>query len=335
MKILVTGGAGYIGSHIVQCLGQVGHELIIVDDLSTGHASAVVHGDLLIADIGDQIAMDRLFAEHHFDACIHTSASISVPESVQRPAVYYRNNANKSIALIERCARAGVEYFIYSSTAAVYGSGLPGHGGRFDERDPTLPVNPYGRSKLVGEWALADIAAVSDMRYVVLRYFNVAGVDPDRTVGLRAGHASHLIKATAACALGQSGPLRVFGTDYPTDDGTCVRDYVHVHDLAHAHSAALAYLHGGGSSITLNCGSGQGHSVRDVISVMRRVSKVDFASEDAPRRAGDPPVLIARAERILRVLDWRPRFADLALISSSTLEWEKRTARSTRQVRAS
>ena len=323
MKVLVTGAAGYVGSHIVKRLGAAGIEIVGVDDLSTGRAEAVLYGQLIVGDVGDRELMTRVFAEHRFDACVHTSASISVGESVRDPLLYYTNNSARTIELIERCARAGVHRFVYSSTAAVYGAG---GAGEFDERAPTAPINPYGRSKLVGEWALRDVAAATALRYVTLRYFNVAGADPDGELGPSEAHGGHIVKAAAACAAGRRDRLQIFGTDYETPDGTCVRDYVHVDDLARAHLAALRYLVRGEESVTLNCGYGRGYSVREVVEAMREVSSVRFRVEDAPRRCGDPPRLVARADAIRRVLDWKPRHEGLAPLLRSALNWERQLA---------
>jgi len=323
LKVLVTGAAGYVGSHIVKCLGAAGVEIVGVDDLSTGRAEAVLCGELIIGDIGDRALMDRVFAEHRFDACVHTSASISVAESVGDPLRYYSNNSARTIELVERCARAQVHRFVYSSTAAVYGAG---GSGEFDERAPTAPINPYGRSKLIGEWALRDVAAATALRYVTLRYFNVAGADPDGELGPSEAHGGHIVKAAAACAAGRRERLQIFGTDYETPDGTCVRDYVHVDDLARAHLAALRYLARGDASATLNCGYGRGYSVREVAQAMREVSNVHFRVEDAPRRPGDPPRLVARADAIRRVLRWEPHHEGIEPLLRSALSWERRLA---------
>ena len=322
--ILVTGGAGYIGSHVARQLGERGERLVTLDNLSTGFRGAVLHGDFVQGDTGDAGLVARLLAEHGVDTVMHFAAHIQVPESVANPLKYYRNNTANTRTLLECCAGAGVRQFVFSSTAAVYG--IPDSGAA-DEEAPTAPINPYGWSKLMSEWMLRDIAAVSPLRYVALRYFNVAGADPGGRIGQSTPEATHLIKVACEHVVGKRPQVSIFGTDYETTDGTCVRDYIHVEDLAAAHLQALDYLRGGGPSATLNCGYGRGFSVRDVLGEVERVAGSRLNIVEAGRRAGDPPQLIAVAERIRRTLGWTPRYHDLAGIVGTALAWEKRLLR--------
>src|SRR6266852_641404 len=286
MSILVTGGAGYIGSHMVHSLLESGERVVVLDNLSTGFKWAIPRGvALVIGESGDDALVSRLIAEREVSAIIHFAASIVVPDSMSDPLGYYRNNTVNSRSLIECAARSGVKQFIFSSTAAVYGNPVKVP---ISEADAVAPMSPYGSSKLMTEIMLRDAAIAHGLDYVILRYFNVAGADPSLRTGQSTRGATHLIKVAVETALGRRAKMQVFGTDYPTADGTCVRDYIHVTDLVHAHSDALRYLRGGGASTTLNCGYGRGFSVLDVIETVKRVSGVDFAVEVAPRRAGDP-----------------------------------------------
>jgi UDP-glucose 4-epimerase len=322
MGVLVTGGAGYIGSHMVLELLDAGEQVIVIDNLSTGFRWAVPgEVEFVEGDIGDQALLRRLLSSHAIDAIVHFAGSIVVPESVADPLGYYLNNTCKSRALIASAVEAGVPHFIFSSSAAVYG--MP-------EENPVKedaklePISPYGTSKLVTEWMLRDTATAHALRYVALRYFNVAGADPKGRSGQSTAHATHLIKVASEAALGQRPYLEVFGTDYPTTDGTCIRDYIHVTDLARAHLDALRYLRAGGKSDVFNCGYGRGFSVLDVIGAVKRVSQSDFPVRMAPRRPGDPAAIVAEAGRIGKVLGWQPRLDDLDTIVGHALSWEKR-----------
>jgi UDP-glucose 4-epimerase len=321
MTVLVTGGAGYIGSHMVRELADAGESVVVLDNLSTGHRWAVPDGvPLVIGETGDQPLVTKLIREHEVEAIIHFAASIVVPDSVRDPLSYYRNNTANSRSLIECAIKNGVGKFIFSSTAAVYGnpSSSP-----IDETAPTLPISPYGWSKLMTEIMLRDASAAHGLPHVIFRYFNVAGADPDCRTGQSSPNATHLIKVAAETALGLRPKLQVFGTDYPTPDGTCIRDYIHVADLARAHSDALRHLRSGGTSLTFNCGYGHGFSVLEVIETVKRVSGVDFEVEYAPRRPGDPAQLVASSEKVRATLGWKPRFDDLSTIVSHALAWEK------------
>ena len=324
MTVLVTGGAGYIGSHMVLALHDRGERPVVLDNLSTGFAWAVPEGvELVVGDMGDAGLVGAVIERHGIREIAHFAAKIVVPDSVADPLGYYENNTSKSRTLLETAVRHGVERMIFSSTAAVYGdvSGEP-----VGETTLPAPVSPYGRSKLMTEWMLADTSVAHGLRYVALRYFNVAGADPGGRVGQSTPAATHLIKVAAQAALGQRPRLDVYGTDYPTPDGSCLRDYIHVSDLADAHLVALDHLRGGGESLTLNCGYGRGYSVLEVIEVMKRVSGVDFPVALSPRRAGDPAAIVARAERIRTELGWTPKRDDLEGIVRSALDWEKHLA---------
>jgi UDP-glucose 4-epimerase len=324
MTILVTGGAGYIGSHMVHALVDGGESVAVLDNLSTGFNWAVPPGvPLVVGETGDQALVTALIAEHGVDAIIHFAASIVVPDSVANPLEYYRNNTVNSRAMIETAVRTGVRYLIFSSTAAVYGNPLriPIH-----EDDATVPMSPYGSSKLMTEIMLRDAGAAHGLNYLILRYFNVAGADPLLRTGQSTKGATHLIKVAAETALGLRPAMEVFGTDYETPDGTCIRDYIHVSDLVRAHADALRHLRGGGASVTLNCGYGHGFSVREVIDTVKRVAGVDFKVKSSGRRPGDPAAIIADAGRIRALLSWAPQFDDLETIVEHALKWEHRRA---------
>jgi UDP-glucose 4-epimerase len=322
MTVLVTGGAGYIGSHMVHALADVGERVVVLDNLSTGFDWAIPQGvALIVGETGDQALVDRLIAQHTVNAIVHFAASIVVPESVSDPLRYYRNNTVHSRALIESAVRGGVNHFIFSSTAAVYGdpARVP-----VSENDATQPVSPYGSSKLMTEIMLRDAGHAHDLRYVILRYFNVAGADPLLRTGQSTQGATHLIKVAVETALGRRPKMAVFGTDYATPDGTCIRDYIHVADLVIAHSDALAYLRQGGASQTLNCGYGHGFSVLEVIDAVKQLAGTDFRVEPAARRPGDPARIVAASDRIRSVLGWKPQFDNLTTIVSHALGWERK-----------
>jgi UDP-glucose 4-epimerase len=321
MRVLVTGGAGYIGSHVVKGLRAAGHRVVVYDNLSSGHAWAVQGCELVVGDLAAREQLAALFAARRFDAVLHFAAHIWVHESVRDPAKYYRNNVANALNLFELAARHGVAQLVFSSTAAVYGQ--PDLA-LIDEAAPLAPINPYGASKMMAERMLADIATADGLRYAILRYFNVAGADPEGRIGEATPDNHHLIKVACETALGRRPAMRLNGTDYPTPDGTCIRDYIHVEDLAQAHIDALDHLGKGGASTVLNCGYGHGLSVRAVIDAVRRISGVDFPVTEGPRRPGDPAMLVADNTRIRRVLGWQPRFDDLELIVGSAWAWEQR-----------
>jgi UDP-glucose 4-epimerase len=319
--VLVTGGAGYIGSHVVLQLRERGENVIVLDSLVTGFRQAVLDTPLVVGDVGDRELVGRLLREHGIDTVLHFAAHTIVPESVRNPLKYYGNNTCSTRSLLQSCAEAGVKHFVFSSTAAVYGVLATGYA---SEDTPTAPINPYGTSKLMSEWMLRDLSFATGLRHVVLRYFNVAGSDPQGRVGQSTRDATLLIKVAAEAAVGKRPGLSMFGTDYPTPDGTGVRDYIHVTDLATAHLDALRYLRDGGASTTLNCGYGHGYSVREVLQSVERVSGGRIAVREEPRREGDPPVLVARADRVKALLGWTPALDDLDQIVRSSLEWEKK-----------
>jgi UDP-glucose 4-epimerase len=319
--ILVTGGAGYIGSHVVLQLVAAGEQVIVLDNLSTGFENAVIGAELVTGDTGDQELVGRILREHDIDAVMHFAAHTIVPESVADPLKYYRNNTCNTRNLLNACSDAGLRHFIFSSTAAVYG--IPDDP-LADEQTRLAPINPYGTSKLMSEWMLRDLSAASAMTHVALRYFNVAGSDPQGRIGQSTRQATLLIKVACEAAVGKRDHVAIFGTDYPTPDGTGIRDYIHVDDLADAHIRALEYLRAGGESTTLNCGYGHGYSVREVLDTVARVDGNPLKIHEEPRRAGDPPVLVARADRIRDVLQWTPQHDDLEFIVRTSLEWERK-----------
>ena len=319
-RILVTGGAGYIGSHVARQLGEMGHDLIILDNLSKGFRDAVLYGELVVGETGDRELVSELLRSHKIDSVMHFAAHTIVPESVANPLKYYANNTCSTRNLIECCVQAGIKNLVFSSTAAVYG--MP-DSGACSEETPTAPINPYGMSKLMSEHMLRDVSASSPLRHVILRYFNVAGCDPQGRIGQSTREATLLTKVACEAATGKRPGISIFGTDYPTPDGTGVRDYIHVEDLASAHLAALDYLDMGGSSATLNCGYGHGYSVREVLRMVEKVADRQLQISELPRRAGDPPNLIAIADKIRNVLQWTPRYDDLETIVRSAYQWEK------------
>jgi UDP-glucose 4-epimerase len=321
-KVLVTGGAGYIGSHTVKQLRQAGYEVVVYDNLSTGVATAVNDVELVVGSLEDTNRLAMVFALHNFDAVLHFAASISVPDSVSDPLSYYSNNTANTLNLLRQCQRFGVQKIVFSSTAAVYGQPEAMH---ITESTPPQPLNPYGSSKLMSERMIQDYSAASSMRHVILRYFNVAGADMSGTLGQNNPKASHLIKVTCDAALGRREAVNIFGTDFDTPDGTGIRDYIHVEDLARAHVDALRYLAEGGASEIFNCGYGQGYSVREVIEMVKKISGRDFKVIESDRRAGDPAAVVAVSKKIREVLGWQPQYNDLEMIVASSYGWEKRS----------
>ncbi|MGO9514249.1 MAG: UDP-glucose 4-epimerase GalE [Steroidobacteraceae bacterium] len=322
--ILVTGGAGYIGSHVVRQLGEAGERIVVLDNLGKGFRQAVTAGELIVGDAGDYALVSRLLAEHQIDTVMHFAAHTIVPESVALPLKYYGNNTCSTRSLLQACLDNKVRNFVFSSTAAVYGMPDTGYA---DEESPTRPINAYGTSKLMSEWMLRDVAAVNPLRYVALRYFNVAGSDPKGRIGQATPGATLLTKVACEAMVGRRPHVSIFGTDYPTPDGTGVRDYLHVEDLASAHLRALDYLRADGRSVTLNVGYGHGYSVREVLAMVEAVGGKPLVIREEARRAGDPAYLVARAERIRAELGWQPRYEDLHAIVSSSLAWERKLLR--------
>ena len=321
MKILVTGGAGYIGSHVVKMLGEMGYDIVVYDNLSTGHDWAVLHGRLVVGDLADKSLLTRTVNDFSPDAVMHFAAFIQVEESVREPLKYYRNNTVNALNLLEVVQSLGVRNFIFSSTAAVYG--IP-QSNPVTEDSPFMPINPYGMSKVMVEHILRDFSMAGDLRYISLRYFNVAGADPDSRIGQAYENATHLITRALKTAKGELPRLSVFGTDYPTPDGTCIRDYIHVNDLATAHIAALEFLAKKNENRILNCGYGHGYSVREIVQTSKKVTGIDFPVEEVGRRAGDPPALIADNSRIRDELGWKPQHDDIEYIIRTAWEWERK-----------
>ncbi len=322
MTVLVTGGAGYIGSHMVLELVDAQENVVVLDDLSTGNPSVIPHNVPLIkGDVGDTQLLSNIIKDNNINAIIHFAGSIIVPESVSNPLKYYLNNTVKSRALISAAVENNVKHLIFSSTAAVYGMAQtnPIH-----ESHPLGPISPYGTSKMMTELMLQDVASAHNLSYIALRYFNVAGADPNGRSGQSTPNATHLIKVASKAVTGEFSKLQVYGTDYPTTDGTCVRDYIHVSDLAHAHKLALDYLRNGGESKVMNCGYGQGYSVLEVIDMVKRVSGVDFPVEHTEPRPGDPAELVACSQMAQQTLKWQPKLNDLNLIVKHALDWEKK-----------
>ena len=319
--VLVTGGAGYIGSHVVLQLRARGEKVVVLDNLTTGFRQSVGDTPLVIGNLADRALVARTIGEYSVGTVMHFAANTVVPESVRDPLKYYGNNTAATRNLLEACMQGGVRRLVFSSTAAVYGMPV---GGVAREDMPLAPINPYGTSKLMSEWILRDLAAVSDFRYVSLRYFNVAGSDPECRIGQATAHATLLIKVACEAIVGKRTHVSIYGTDYPTPDGTGVRDYIHVEDLARAHLDALDYLRRGAASTVLNCGYGHGYSVREVLESVQRVAGKPLSIREEPRREGDPPSLVAAAERIRSVLGWQPRLDDLDTIVRTALRWEEK-----------
>ncbi len=318
-KLLVSGGAGYIGSHVVKELGKAGYQVVVYDNLSTGAAASVLSGELVVGELNDRELLCATFEQHQFDAVLHFAASISVPESVCNPLDYYANNTRNTLNLLQCCQAFGVNKFIFSSTAAVYD---PNQDTLLTELSPTLPINPYGRSKLMSEHMIQDYSLASSLNYVILRYFNVAGADLSGQLGQSAKKAHHLIKVACDAALGRRDSVCIFGSDFPTHDGTGIRDYIHVQDLAAAHLDALAYLEGGGQSQIFNCGYGQGYSVRQVLNKVKELSGSDFTVIEHDRRVGDPAAVVACSDKIRQRIGWQPQYNNLDIIISTALQWE-------------
>jgi len=323
-SILVTGGAGYIGSHVVRQLGEAADKVVVLDNLGRGFRQAVTAGELVVGDVGDQALVSRLLVDHGIDTVMHFAAHTVVPESVAQPLKYYGNNTCATRALLQACIEHKVKNFIFSSTAAVYGMPDQGYA---DEESPTRPINAYGTSKLMSEWMLRDVAAVNPLRYVALRYFNVAGSDPEGRIGQATPGATLLTKVACEAMVGKRPHVAVFGSDYSTPDGTGVRDYLHVEDLAAAHLNALNYLRANGQSVTLNVGYGHGYSVREVLRMVEAVGGRSLTIREEARRAGDPAYLVARADRIRAELGWQPRYDDLRAIVTHALAWERKLQR--------
>lgn len=319
--VLITGGAGYIGSHVVRHLGEAGYSVVVLDNLAKGFREAVLYGTLIVGDTGNTRLVEQLLRDYSVKSVLHFAALTVVPESVANPLYYYDNNTCSTRNLLACCQAAGVKHFVFSSTAAVYGIPTEGFA---SEDSPTAPINPYGASKLMSEWMLRDLTAATNLRHVILRYFNVAGCDPETRIGQSTPDATLLIKVACEAAVGKRASISIFGTDYPTADGTGVRDYIHVEDLADAHVKALRYLEVGGDSTTLNCGYGHGYSVREVLNAVERVHGQPLPIREEPRRPGDPPTLIADARRVREVFGWEPRYDDLDVIVRTSLDWEKK-----------
>ncbi len=321
MKILLTGGAGYIGSHVLNKLGEQEHDIVVLDNLSTGRKESILYGKHVNFSIEESKRLKELFSNENFDVVFHFAGSIVVPESVTNPVMYYSNNTVNSLSIIEMCVEFGVKNLIFSSTAAIYGDSTPG--GVCDENSIISPLNPYGHSKYMTELMLESVSQAHDFNYVALRYFNVAGANIDLKIGQSTPNATHLIKMACECATGKRASMQIFGNDYATEDGTCIRDYIHVDDLASAHVLALDYLVNKKDSVSLNCGYGRGFSVFEVIDAVKRVSGVNFETRQVGRRAGDAEKLISKADKIRELLGWQPKHDELDVIVSTALEWEK------------
>ncbi len=325
MTVLVTGGAGYIGSHMALALAEAGESAVVVDNLSTGSSAFLPEGiPLFIGDAGEENLVEGVITQHRVESIIHFAGSVVVPDSIRDPLGYYRNNTMTTTNLLKTAVKCGVKRFIFSSSAAVYGNPeqVP-----VPEYAPTRPLSPYGTSKLMSELMLHDTASAHGMNFIVLRYFNVAGADPQARTGLATVGATHLLKIAVEAATGQRAKVDVFGTDYPTPDGSCIRDFIHVSDLVQAHHAALSYLREGGTSVTLNCGYGRGYSVLETIEAVRRVSGRNFAIRYAPRRPGDIVTMVADTSRIRATLDWTPQYDNLETIAAHALKWEEKLVR--------
>lgn len=320
MRILVTGGAGYIGSHVAAALTEAGYEVIVYDNLSTGHRWAVLDAHLVEGDLADSPLLSRTLEVYKPAAVMHFAASIQVEESVREPLLYYRNNVANTLNLLQAMTDNGIRDFVYSSTAAVYGipERIP-----VTEEAPLAPINPYGASKTMVERALKDLSLTGQIRYVALRYFNVAGAEIKGRLGQAYLASTHLITRALKTALGIYEKLFIYGTDYPTDDGTCVRDYIHIEDLAVAHLKALEHLEKNGSSVVLNCGYGHGYSVREVVETVKKVTGANFPVEETARRPGDPPILVADSSRLKEMTGWAPRYDDLEFIIETAWKWEQ------------
>jgi UDP-glucose 4-epimerase len=322
-KILITGGAGYIGSHVLNLLGQEdAHEIVIVDNLSTGNKKSLLYGRLEEFDICESEKLSTLMDKENFDACFHFAGSIIVPESVSKPLEYYENNTKNTFELIKLCVKHKIKNFIFSSTAAVYGDLA---GGECSEVSPTVPINPYGRTKLMTEWMLEDVSLANgdDFNFIALRYFNVAGANVEGKIGQSGPNSTHLLKIASETACGKRKEMSVFGTDYDTKDGTCIRDYIHIDDLAAAHIDGLKYLLNGGQSEIMNCGYGHGFTVKEVIAALKKVTGIDFKVKETTRRAGDAAILKSKADKIKKILGWTPKYDDLELIAKTAYDWEK------------
>jgi UDP-glucose 4-epimerase len=321
MKVLITGGAGYIGSHVVKMLGEQGHKVLVYDNLSTGHEWAILFGKLVVGDLADTTLLTDTLSGFRPDAVMHFAAHIQVEESVKEPLKYYRNNTVNALNLIEAMKTTGLQKLIFSSTAAVYG--IPGRV-PVNEEAPLKPINPYGMSKAMVESMLQDLTQATDFRYVALRYFNVAGADPEGKIGQAYKNSTHLITRALKTAKGELKKLFVYGTDYPTPDGTCIRDYIHVNDLAEVHIAALNYLTNTGQSKIFNCGYGHGYSVREIIESAKKITGIDIPTEDVDRRPGDSPCIVADNAKVKRELNWEPRYDDIDFIIRTAWEWERK-----------
>lgn len=321
MRIFITGGAGFIGSHMVAALGEKGFEVLVYDNLSTGHSDSLLYGKLVIGDLADMSLMRKILEEFRPDAVIHFAAFIQVGESVKEPLKYYANNSVNAVNLLHAMMDLGIRKFIFSSTAALYGHpmNIP-----ITEADPIRPINPYGWSKAFVEQVLQDLSLAKDLRYIALRYFNAAGADPQARIGERHDPETHLIPLILKAAKGERTHIAIHGTDYATPDGTCIRDYIHVVDLVDAHILALTYLFNGGNSDAFNCGYGHGYSVREVVNVARTITGIDFPVKESARREGDPAILVADSTKLKQKLNWNPRYDDLEYIVKTAWEWERK-----------